>query len=206
MSDRREFVSATVAALTAARSPRARGRRRVSVEARTSVFYSHPNGERTLVRFVVRDTDAPAGRMRVFDNGRRLLGTAGVIARGGRELYGELWFPLQGELGVVSELELPGLRTPIRTPHSLRPQRRWSIHWVTIVDPDELMQRLAGLSTLELGIQTALMADAAVGGNPHPLRNGPSELMDNLPFLRSAAGALELELRYGIPSSPIALA
>ena len=77
-------------------------------------------------------------------SGRRLLGTAGALGVGGR-LFGELWLPLRGETGVVSQLEMPGLARPLRTPHRLTPQPRWTLHWVIVVDPHELIQLLENL-------------------------------------------------------------
>jgi hypothetical protein len=75
------------------------------VRAEPTVFRANPDGRQVLVRFYVTDVDALAGRLRVYDQRRRLLGTAGVI-RSGNGLYGELWLPLGRETTVQSELEI----------------------------------------------------------------------------------------------------
>jgi hypothetical protein len=205
MPNRREFLHSTLGVVGAGVARKTgRSQPAPSVEARSTIFYAHPNGEQTLVRFVVSDAEAPAGRMRVYDASHRLLGTAGVIGSGGR-LYGELWMGLRGATRVTTELDLPGRSSPVRTQHTLEPRRRWTLYWVTIVNPDDLVQRLGQLSPVELGLQLAILRSTEAGGNPYPLTAVPSDTLDNIPFLRSAHGALELERRYGIPSSPIAL-
>ncbi len=141
MTNRRDFLTSLAAASGSASLSR-RGHSAPSVDATPTVFYAHPAGETTLVRFVIHDADAPAGRLRVYDqSGRRLLGTAGALGIGG-SLFGELWLPLRGETSIVSQLEMPGLARPLRTPHWLAPQPRWTLHWVTVVDPHELTQLL----------------------------------------------------------------
>jgi hypothetical protein len=100
------------------------------VSANPTVFFAPPDGRNALVRFVVEGVDAPAGRLRVFDRSGRQVGTAGVIRRGD-QLYGELWLPLDRATEIVSQLEAPGLRGPLRTSHRLTPARRWTLYWVT---------------------------------------------------------------------------
>jgi len=52
----------------------------------------------------------------------------------GGKLYGELWLPLARETQVVSELELPGTRGPVRTTHRLVPRRRWTVYCMIAAD------------------------------------------------------------------------
>ena len=100
------------------------------VSAVPTIFFAQPDGRNALVRFVVEGSSAPAGRLRVFDRSHRQLGTAGVIGISGR-LYGELWLPLDRETEIVSELEQPQMRGVLRTTHTLRPRRRWTVYWMT---------------------------------------------------------------------------
>ena len=130
MTDRRSFLSAIAGAGSAlwlrigpggSSAPR--------VTATPTIFFAPPDGRNTLVRFVVEASDAPAGRLRVFDRARRQLGTAGVIGVSGR-LYGELWLSLDRETDITTELEIRGAQGIIRTTHRLVPRRKWTVHWM----------------------------------------------------------------------------
>ncbi len=168
------------------------------MEATATVFYAHPGGETTLVRFAVHDADAPAGRLRVFDRrGQRLLGTAGVLGMGG-SLFGELWLPLRGETRIVSQLEMPGLPRPLRAPHNLTPQPRWTIHWITVVDPENVLAALEGLPQWRRYAGTTMLRSLNVFGNPFP-PGGPSpDTLDHVAFLRRGYAARRLERDFGI--------
>jgi hypothetical protein len=156
-----------------------------------------------LVRFQVHDAQVPAGRLRVYDGARRLLGTAGVLGSGDR-LYGELWLPLRGETTIVTELELPNRRGVWRGEHRLRTQPRWTLYWVAVADPARLLARLDALLPWQRAIEIALLREAGVGGNPLAVKT-PLELLDHVAFLRIGQPARELEERFGIPISPVAV-
>lgn len=173
------------------------------VEAQPTVFASHPEGQRTLVRFLITGTGAPAGRLRLFDEGRRIVGTAGVISVGEDRLYGELWVPLSRPLRVVSELEAPGI-SPVRTVHELTPQPRWTLHWFTVCRPDDLIEHLISLPPLGRAVEASLFRAHAVGVNPMP-RGENFELLDHLSFLKLASDGAGRALQMGIPVSPLAL-
>lgn len=173
------------------------------VEAESTVFYAQPDGRLSLVRFFVSGVDAPAGRLRVYDRRRRLLGTAGVI-RSGNRLYGELWLALEGETRIRSDLEAPGVRGVFRTNHRLRPQRRWTIHWLTVVDPRDVVQVLEELPPFNRAIQAGIFAAAGVVGNPLP-EPRKLDVMDHTEFLRMALPAWELQSCFGIPTSAVAV-
>lgn len=205
MTTRRHFLTSLAAASGSASLFR-RGHSAPSVDATPTVFYAHPAGETTLVRFVVHDADAPAGRLRVYDqSGRRLLGTAGALGVGG-SLFGELWLSLRGETDIVSQLEMPGLARPLRTPHRLAPQPRWTLHWVTVVDPHELTQLLENLPVWRRYAALKTLRALKVSGNPFPTENLSPETLDHLVFLREAHPALRLEREFGIPTSSFAVA
>ncbi len=148
------------------------------------------------MRFVVSGIDAPAARLRVFDRSRQLLGTAGLL-RTGDNLYGELWMQLEGATRAVSELEAPGLRGPFRTTHRLAPGRRWTIHLMTVADPDSIAGTLSGLRTVHRAVQTALYRDSAVTLNP--IRSSGHSTKEHIPFLRMAERALTVERDFAIP-------
>ena len=171
----------------------------VRVEASPTVFHAHPDGARTLVRFSVSGVDAPAGRLRVFDTNNRLLATAGVL-RSGDGLYGELWLPLERALSVVSALEAPGLRGPYRTSHRLAPQPRWTVHVLHVADPEAIASTMEGLRPLHQGVQSAMYRESALTVNPLP-RTTQLMLYDHVPFLRLAEPAVDVELRFAIPTS-----
>ncbi len=201
---RREFLAA-VAGAGASIGIGRRATPAPQVVAETTVFFQHPGGERTLVRFTIYGVDDRAGRIRLYDARRRLMGTAGVIRRD-NQMAGELWVPLERETRVFSELETPTLRTPVRTPHVLTPKRRWTLHWATVADPVSLVQRLNRLPPLNLAAELAILHSIGVTGNPYTGAGRQPDLLDHLDFLRSASASLELEIRYGIPGSSIAVA
>jgi hypothetical protein len=203
VTDRRSFLSALTLGLVGAALP---GSRRTSprVEAEPTVFRANPDGRLSLVRFFVRDVDAPAGRLRVYDDRRRLLGTAGVI-RSGDVLYGELWLPLERRTRIRSQLESPGVQGVLRSDHSLRPKRRWTIHWITAADPLRLALGLEGANPLARGLQAAQWAESGVAGNPlAPLDT--LELRDHVELLQMAMPARDLEVEYRLPVSVMAAA
>jgi hypothetical protein len=167
------------------------------------VLYAQPGGETTLVRFEVHDAQVPAGRLRVYDGARRLLGTAGVLGTGDH-LYGELWLPLEGDTRIVTELELPNRRGVIRSEHRLRTQPRWTLYWIAVADAARLLERLESLLPWQRAIEIALLRETAVGGNPLAVQT-PLELLDHIPFLRIGQPARDLEDRFGIPVSPVAV-
>ncbi len=202
MTDRRTFLGA-VSALGLGVVGRARPGARPSVEARSTIFYGHPDGGTSLLRIIVRDLDAPAGRLRVYDRARRLLGTAGVVRRGD-ELRGELWLPLEQLTSIVTELEAPGVRGVLRAQHGLTPQPRWTIHWLSVVDPEALRGALDRLPPVSRVVRAALYARGGVRGNPLP-PGADLELMDHLAFLRLTADARRLEATHGVPASSAAV-
>ncbi len=138
-------------------------------------------------------------------SGRRLLGTAGALGVAGK-LFGELWLSLRGETRVVSQLEMPGLARPLRTPHRLTPQPRWTLHWVTVVDPHELIQLLDNLPVWRRYAALRTLSALKVSGNPFPTENRSPETLDHIVFLREAHPALRLEREFGIPTSSFAVA
>jgi len=204
VSDRREFISTLTFSLAGMTLPQIKptAAAQPQVDAETTFFYGNPDARTSLVRFVVRGLDAPAGRMRVFADGRRLVGTAGVL-RSGDSLLGELWIPLARQTTVTSVLEAPGLREPLWTTHRLRPRTRWTIVWITPVDPEYVQSKLMALPPLNRAIQTAVWREAGVLGNPLP---HPSRLhvMDHSRFLRMGIEAHQLEQAFAIPASGVA--
>ena len=169
------------------------------------MFYAHPAGETTLVRFAIQDADAPAGRLRIYDqSGRRLLGTAGALGVGG-SLFGELWLSLRGETRIVSQLEMPGLARPLRTPHRLAPQPRWTLHWVTVVDPHDLTNLLEGLPVWRRFAALETLRALKVSGNPFPANTDLPDTSDHVAFLRGANAARQLDRDFGIPPSSVAV-
>jgi hypothetical protein len=173
------------------------------VEAATTLFFAPPDGTRTLVRFSVTGLDAPAGRLRVYDRARRLLGTAGVLRRGDT-IYGELWLGIDRSTRVISELEAPGLRGPFRSVHELVPQRKWTLHVLTALDPIALARDLSDLPALRRAIHASLYKSYGVTTNP--LRHsGALSRVEHVPFLRIAEAAANVEARFGIPMSDAAV-
>ncbi len=203
MSDRREFISALTLSLAGLALPPADRSRDSSPEVRAepTIFYGHPDGRTCLVRFVVQGLDAPAGRLRVFADGRRLVGTAGVL-RSGESLLGELWLPLTGQTTVTSVLEAPGLREPHWTTHRLSSTIRWTIVWLTPADPRRVGSELMALPPVNRAIQTVIWREAGVRGNPLPTLSH-LHLMDHTGFLRIGAEARWLETECSVPASAV---
>lgn len=205
-SDRRSFLSALSVAgtwlatsewtLGAFGAPR--------VNATPTVFYAPPDGTNNLVRFTVTGVTAPAGRLRVYDRSRRLLGTAGVLRRGGT-LYGELWLPLVRPQTIVSELEAPGIRGPLRSTHRLAPQRRWVIHLFTVLDPSNVVAELINLPLYRRAVQVALCRRHGAGVNPVPTA-GAGLPLDHIALLRSVAAATEQARALGLEVSRVGTA
>jgi hypothetical protein len=185
--DRRSFLSTLSAVggwLTVQRRPRPTDFA-PRVEAESTAFYAHPDGALNLVRFSIEGVDAPAGRLRVYDGERRLLGTAGVIRRN-ETLYGELWLPLERAKRILSELEAPGVRGPYRTGHQLTPHRRWVIHLLSAVDPERVAEELVDLPSFHRAARTALYRMHGVRIDMVPPRNAWDKT-DHISFLETAA-------------------
>jgi hypothetical protein len=204
VSDRRRFLASMVAGMFSVVKPGAHDQQAPVVDARVTMFHGHPDGMTSLVRFTAYGVDAPAARLRVYASGRRLVGTAGLLRTGDR-LYGELWLPLRQPLIVESQLEAPGLRSIVRTAHRLMPTPRWTVVWVTAVEPNGLRQALATLPHIPRVTQAAIWREAGVRGNPlhDPLW---LHVADHLSFLRSGDDSRLLESEFGIPASTIAFA
>ena len=166
------------------------------------MFYAHPDASSNLIRFSIRGVDAPAGRLRVYDRRRQLLATAGVL-RKNDGLHGELWLPLARTTTIVSELEAPGLRGPLRTTHRLVPHRKWTLHLINVVAAARLTEELRRLSPIGRAIQTAIYTRSQVTVNPLPSSLDLSQL-DHVPFLRMAGQARDVERHVGIPMSTAA--
>ena len=173
------------------------------MEALPSLLYAHPNGANNLVRFRVTGIDAPAGRLRVYDRARRLLGTAGVLRREDA-LHGELWLTLEREKTVISELEAPGLRGPLRSSHRLTPQRQWTLHLLSTADPARITRTLDSLPPVTRAVQASAYEHYGVATNPLP-HSWDLVGIEHVPFLRMADAALSVERRYGIPMSDAAV-
>lgn len=168
------------------------------VKARPTVFYANPDGRAALVRFEATGVRAPAGRMRVYDAERRLLGTAGMLGDGD-VLRGELWLPLDRETNLVTELEAPGLRGVHRTTHRVRPARRWVLHWLRLRDPSDIRRAVEALPVPRGALHAHLLHATGVLANPltpivHP---------DHLAFLQTVKSAAQQA--SGVPVSPVAL-
>jgi hypothetical protein len=201
MSDRRSFLSLLGSSLSGIvagdLAPRpALGVGALQVTAEPTVFWANPEGTRNLVRFVASGIGAPAGRLRVYDGARRLLGTAGMLQTG-NALRGELWIPLERSTAVTSELEAPGVRGPFRTAHQLFPAKRWTIVWLTVVSPDDLIRELHGLSPINRAVQTAVWRESGVTANPMAAAWRLHQL-DHRQFLQGADGSPDLERTAGI--------
>jgi hypothetical protein len=176
-------------------------RRAPRVEAVPTVLHGHPEGQTTLVRFVVTGVDAPAARLRVFGTGGRLVGTAGLVRRA-ETLAGELFVPLTRPITLRTELETPVTRGVHRTSHRLTPTPRWTIRWLTLADSDALRQRLAAVPPLLLGAEVAVLTSAGVRLNPW---SAAASGRDHLDLLRIAVPAMRLSAATGIPVSDRAL-
>lgn len=200
--DRRQFL-----ALVAAGPALALGWRRwtrLSVEAATTVFWSQPDGRDSLVRFLISGSDAPAGRLRVFDSTGRLLGTAGVVKVAEDGLYGELWLPLLGPTRIRSELTVPGARA-VSSAHLLVPQPRWSIYWLPIVSSKALRERLSRLPVWRRAVELALLQRCRVAVNPLPSEGLRPELLDHWEFLHLLRPAALAAADSGLALSRIAV-
>jgi hypothetical protein len=205
VTDRRDFLSALSAMSGWLASPSWIRALAVAprVEAATTLFFAPPDGTRTLVRFSVTGLDAPAGRLRLYDRARRLLGTAGVLRRG-ETMYGELWLEIDRSTQVISELEAPGLRGPFRSVHELVPQRKWTLHVLTALDPVALAQNLSDLPTLRRAMQASLYRSCGVTTNPLP-HSATLRRLEHAQFLRIAEAAARVEAQFGIPMSDAAV-
>jgi hypothetical protein len=203
MTDRRRFLSSLLLLGAGGVVPRpawgTRGAPRV--EAQPTIFHAHPEGRLTLVRFVAHDVNAPAGRLRVYDGSRRLIGTAGVLPREGG-LYGELWLPLERPTQVASELEYPGRRGPLRTGHTLRPTPRWTLYWFNVCDPAALEHALSRVPRLARGAVRAAYVEAGVALNPYA---GAVAAVDHLSLIRMGEHAALIADRLGVPMSTAAV-
>jgi hypothetical protein len=206
MSDRRTFLSTMTGSLAGVALgpviPHAH-RGAITVSAEPSVFWRHPDGRANLVRFFVAGTEAPAGRLRVYDRARRLLGTAGML-RVGDGLRGELWLSLDEPTTVLSELEAPGRRTPHRTAHRLIPPAKWTLLWLTIADPRVLERTLSEAPVLDRFVRSAIWREAGVIANPIPPAHRLFE-MDHLPFLRATAAPERMPADLGLATASVAL-
>jgi hypothetical protein len=208
MTDRRSFVTGMTSSLSGAflgsLTPRCLlGAGALQVTAEPTVFWAQPTGSQNLVRFAASGIEAPAGRLRVYDGSRRLLGTAGMLRSAGA-LRGELWLPLDRSVSVTSELEAPGVRGPHRTTHRLTPPKRWTIVWLTIAAPEDLTGALTDMPPIERAVQTAIWREAGVIANPLA---APWRLhqLDHAPFLRSDGDGQHLRRTAGIRTASVAL-
>lgn len=201
--DRRGFLAGIAGLWTALPRPfRATLAAAPRVEAETTLFYAPPDAQRVLVRFHVHGTDAPAGRLRVYDSGRQLLGTAGVLPLTDGHLYGELWVPLARDRRLVSELAVPRAR-PLWSFHSIQPTPRWVVHVLAIVDAAALLDQLNALPPMLRAVETAVLRARPIRGNP--VGAAAPGLLDHLPLLELGRAAHNLELAYGIRMSAVAM-
>ena len=207
MTDRRDFLTAVTSSLAGALVPvlaRPAARGTLAVTAEPTLFWANPAGRANLVRFFISETAAPAGRLRVYDRSRRLIGTAGLL-RVGDVLRGELWIDLDRPMTVTSELEAPGLGRVLRTPHRLVPPTRWTVVWLTAGDPEALRERLERLPPINRMIQRAIWRDAGVIANP--LAGGDRlGALDHLAFLQAGGeGRDSIAKALGLPLGTMAL-
>jgi hypothetical protein len=206
MTDRRTFLSmvtGSIAGIVARPSPLSARVDAPTVTAESTPFYRQPDGQASLVRFLAAGIDAPAGRLRVYDRGRRLLGTAGVL-RSNDGLFGELWLRVEDQSLLVSELEAPGIRGIHRTTHRLSPAPRWTLIWLTITDPVALERRLDEIPMLNQAVLATLWREAGVTVNPLP-STAHLATLDHVEFLRLGGVGRNLERRIGIRTSSVAL-
>jgi hypothetical protein len=197
---RRDFVWTSAAGIAAAM---AGGRVPVAprVTATPMPFYGHPEGATTLIRFRVTELAAPAGRLRVYDTGRRLLGTAGVLNTG-TELVGELWLALPRSTAVVTELEAPGIRGIHRTSHRLMPPPKWTAYWLAVVDPRELERQPGAMAPVAQAVRSGVLRNAGLVVNPRV--KTADDARDHVRFLRQGQDAIRVQRTLGIPVSPVA--
>lgn len=207
MTDRRGFLTAVTSSLASVLVPAVTPRSlhgALAVTAEPTVFWANPAGRANLVRFFISGTAAAAGRLRVYDRSRRLVGTAGLL-RVGDVLRGELWIDLDRPMSITSELETPGLGRVLRTSHRLVPPTRWTIVWLTAGDPETIRDRLDRLPPVNRLVQQAVWREAGVIANPLA---APDRLhtLDHLGFLRDGGedtGSLARAL--GLPLGSVAL-
>lgn len=119
-------------------------------------------------------------------------------------MYGELWLEIDRSMQVISELEAPGLRGPFRSVHELAPQRRWTLHVLTALDPVTLAQGLNDLPTLRRAMQASLYKSYGVTTNPLP-HSAALPRFEHAQFLRIAEAAANVEAQFGIPISDAAV-
>ena len=200
--NRRVFVVSLGGGLVALGPRGVAARRAIRVDATPTLFHGHPDGATTLVRFDAWGTEAPAGRLRVHDlrTGRQ-IGTAGMIRRDDR-LTGELWLPLTAPTRVRSELETPEQRGAIRTVHGLVPTSRWTVYWLTLAGPGDLLATFADVPALLRGAEASVLVPAGIRLNPwHRL---PSD-GDHLDLVRITMPAARASRATGIPLGRVAL-
>ncbi|MEX0690906.1 MAG: hypothetical protein WD934_01100 [Gemmatimonadales bacterium] len=203
MVPRREFLTSAGAVLGAVASRHLAAQMIPAVEAIPTVFHGHPDGTRTLIRLVVRNSDAPAGRLRVYDERTNaLLGTAGVISVGDGRLSGELWLPLERPLRVRTELEYPGTQRPLRDRFTLTPTPRWTLHWLLLADPASITATLATLDAMWRGVPVAALRD--VGAQIDPVRH--AEAPTDLAAARIVWPAWMASRASGLPLAPVGTA
>lgn len=206
MSGRREFLAGVGAALGALglRTPRTAAAR-ITVDAAATIFRKAPDGRLTLVRFTVRGSDAIAGRLRVYDAARQLIGTAGVLRRGD-VLAGELWLPIGRHTRVRTELETPETRHPLRTAHVLDPGPRWIVHWMPVAPIDDHATALLDAATLVRGaVGGALAAEGLRLAPVPPTVERAWGRLDHLDLVRVVAPAAEFAAQANIPLADAAV-
>ncbi len=190
LPDRRRFLSLLASAAAGSTVLPATLWAAARVDVQPTPLYAQPDGRRCLVRFFVSGLDAPAGRLRIFAEGQRLLGTAGVVPLGDGRLYGELWLALGAVRQIRTELAAPGLRAPLVSWHTPRPAPRWTIYWLPLLAAAALEERLATLGPTPRAV---LASDARrVGARLDPLPASLPAAAGDIPFLRLAQPAWRL--------------
>ncbi len=202
--NRRRFLKLLAAAGTVAAEWPDRWPLAAQVTATVTPFFAQPDGQRCLVRFFVSGVEAPAGRLRAFDRARRQLGTAGVVPFGDGRLYGELWLPAGLLDRIQTELAAPGLAGPLVTWHALTPPPRWTVHWITLLEPETLRGALDALEPIPRAATTAALQQ--VGAMVNPLPHRVPAFIGDVPFLRFAQPALVVAARAGLSAGSVAAA
>jgi hypothetical protein len=202
--DRRRFLKLLAAAGGVAAGWRVHVPGAAQVTAEATPFFAQPDGQRCLVRFFVSGLEAPAGRLRAFDRSRRQLGTAGVLPFGDGRLYGELWLPPELIDRVQTELEAPGLRRPLVTWHTLIAAPRWTVHWVTLLAPEQLEGELAALEPIPRAATMAALRQ--MGATVDALPGAVPVSTGDVPFLRLVESARRVAARVGIPPASLGTA
>ena len=187
LPDRRRFLTLLASAAAGSAVLPAPLWSAVRVEMQPTPLYAQPDGRRCLVRFFVSGLAAPAGRLRVFAEGQRLLGTAGVVPLGDGRLYGELWLALEAVRGLRTELTAPGLQAPLVSWHTPRPAPRWTIYWLPLLPAAAVEQHLAALGAMPHAVfaSEARLAGARLDPLPADVPTGAGDI----PFLRLAEPA-----------------